>query len=204
MTSNRNHHREVYVLGQTKENKDVLITIALVNVTDITDLLRKPEKLHDASYSGGYINCGKIYKMEHLNGSEATSEAKCGDITMKLSKFFLIKNHDYSEKKGLKVFRTKTGALNSSTYVHPLYTGVRYHFHENGLLQKKIIYRNGDKIRETHYRNDTFNTVNKVYEYENNKIKIMHSYSDEEVLQRHVYHSLKSVGVVGEEASSLN
>lgn len=184
----------MYIAGK-HEDDYALITIELLKITDVSNVLKKPENLHTGFYHGGLINSGKIISIETLADGKSLPYADVNlrnsngmpttTIRMHLHKFFFTEIDDGT---GLRVFRHKAGALNYVQFIPPLYTGVRYYYFQNGLLKKKSLLENGDVVREIIYRNDAFNTIESINQYENNTLSVVCYYTEDEVLRRKVFY----------------
>lgn len=191
--STQTHH--VYITGK-HDDRYVIVTVELLKETNVNDLLQKPERMHNAFYHGGLIDCGKVKAIETLDEGRGVQFADVNVTTgtalpvttvrLHLNKFFL---NNIEDKTGLRVFRHKAGALNYVEHVPNLFTGVRYYYHFNGLLRKKVLFERGDTVREVIHRNDTFNTIEAVKQYESNILNAIFYYTEDEVLRRKVLYN---------------
>jgi len=209
---------KVFLLGTYEKSRTdgkVIITVELL--PDHTDMkgitLYHGKHIVNPFYRKLRLNAGKVTciadleeEHEHL---EATVRIAGNDYILKSGKYFyLYKEGSVLESEYLIAYQYKVAVLEESKYKARGYTGVQYTHHETGNIRTKIYYQNGTLHSRFYYRDDDFNTLEGVRQYNNGILDCEFNYNAREALIRqrwydskgNVYHKINARP--DEEASS--
>lgn len=156
---------KAYALGYNgTEKKPVIVTIGILEKTDMKDLKRRPKNYKMPFFQRHLINCGKIEIITSIDEKTRYDSANIyvGSqlTTVHRDKFFYISDYNYSTGAGIMVYPYKYCIVNLiKDFVGSNYTGTIMKFYEGGNLYKRIRYYKGDLTNERIYSNNDYNTL---------------------------------------------
>jgi len=177
--------------NKSPTNHQVLMTIRIIPThSDLSNISNTPKITNDL-YFAYKINMGQVVKISSLD--EKIEFTDCyintevhGKIEFQINKFFKIVNFDYNNTADnyyLSVYKYIIGALNTSSYINPETTGVKFVFYQNGKIQEKLYYKQGIIAQKHVYRNNEFNSLHYSYVYSDaGVLETEYEYSSDEAL----------------------
>jgi len=205
---------KVYALGHhasSSTGSKVLVTIEpLPEVTDMAGLriYQHAGNAGDAGSSTGptlnsfyrslKLNAGKIVRICDLAEEHDFTSAvlmlnnNSQEVTLDVNKYFNIDGYD-PNRCGcyLDVYQYKAAAVEDSCYVARNYSGVLYRHYPTGLIRNKIYYRRGSAVSIFYYRDDSYNSLEAVRQYNGKSLECEFVYDERESLVQQVWYDSK-------------
>ncbi len=156
--------------GQSDTEGKVIITLETIpDVTDLSGLEYCDNKiLHSPFYRELRLNIGKIVKITDLEGKQefATVTLTINGIKNNLELNTFIEVEDFNINYNyIPVYQYKTPVLEKSHYVARNYNGVKFVHYESGLIKTKVYYKDGYINAQFNHRNDIYNSLESVKQY---------------------------------------
>lgn len=183
----------VYLLGshgQSNTNGNALITVELLKGhTDMKGITKYYGK-HIVSpfYRKLKLNAGHVTRITDLEEEYDFSTGSIGTFNIAVGKYFYVDTDKMSEY--LTAYPYKIGVLEQSGYVSRGYNGTLYTHHESGNLKTKSNYKKGRLHSRFYYRDDPYNSLEKVMQYnEDNKLDCEFLYDGRESLIKQMWYN---------------
>lgn len=182
--------------GQSSTEGKVIIT--LETVPDITDNKGleyfKGSMLHAPFYRELRLNIGKVVNIVDLEGEHefttVTFNLKGIKNNLELNTYIEINQYDL-EYNYIPVYLNKIPLLEKSHYVARNYNGVKYVHYESGLIKTKVYYKDGSINAQFQYRNDLYNSLESVKQYNQESQTSQFWYDERESLIKQVWFDSK-------------
>lgn len=177
---------KLYTLGSHgQSNTEGKVIITLETVPDITDQKGlkyfKGPMLHAPFYRELRLNVAKVTNISDLEGAHefATVTLNIQGIknNIELNTYIEIDNYDM-EYNYIPVHSHRIPVLEKSNYVARNYNGVKYVHYESGLIKTKLYYKDGCIYAKFNHRNDLYNSLESVNQY-NQEIQTSQFWYDE-------------------------
>jgi hypothetical protein len=196
---------KVYLMGahgQSNTNGKTIVTIELLpEHTDMSGItLYNGKHLTNPFYRQLKVNAGHVVMitdLEEKNEFKDTVVAWNGTfVTLKGGSYFYLEPSD----SYLTAYQYKLPVLEETDYVARGYNGVAWSHYTNGNIRSKKYYKAGNLHSCFYYRDDPYNTLEKVKQYNNGRLDCEFEYDAREALVKQnwynskgaVYHKIKS------------
>ena len=182
--------------GQSDTEGKVIITIETIqDITDQEGLEYCDNKiLHSPFYRELRLNIGKIIKISDLEGKQqfVTVTLTINGVKNNLELNTIIEIEGYNMNYNyIPVYKYQTPVLEKSNYVARNYNGVKFIHYESGLIKTKVYYKDGYINAQFNHRNDIYNSLESVKQYNQEIQTSQFWYDNRESLIRQVWFDSK-------------
>lgn len=186
---------KVYLLGtngQSSTNGNVLITVELLkHHTDMKGItMYNGRHIVSPFYRKLKLNAGRVERITDLEEENDYSKGSIGGTNIELNKYFYVDTSNVSQY--LTAYQYKVGVLEQSGYVSKGYNGTLYTHHESGNIKVKTNYKIGNVHSKFYYRDDPYNSLEKVVQYNNDcRVDCEFLYDSRETLLKQLWYNSK-------------
>jgi antitoxin component YwqK of YwqJK toxin-antitoxin module len=188
---------KVYLLGvhgQSNTNGKAFITVELLpNHTDMRGLtLYHGKHITNPFYRPLKLNAGKVIRItdleEEYDFTGAMVMVGAHKYNLELGKYFYLATEpDVTELETehyLTAYQFKSAVLEASEYVARGYNGVAWVHYNGGNVRHKMYYKSGNLRSRFYYRDDVFNSLETVRQYQDGVLDSEFTYDAREALTR--------------------